>query len=910
MTPFLKQVAQHYFRESDIQTLCFVFPNRRSLAFFKKYLSEEVAAAGKACLCPQLFTVNDFFYGIAGKTPTSNIRLLVSLYECYKTLVPRPEPLDDFIFWGNVILSDFNDIDKYLVDASMLFTNVADFRKMQDSRDYLSKTQIEALEKFLGNFSTPGEFKDRFWGIWSVLGTLYRNFNEYLSANGCCYEGQVYREVAARLSGKPVVDVLPGGLREVGKFVFVGLNALNECEKKLLGKLRDAGLAEFCWDFSSTFIKDPHNKSSLFLTANVQAFPQAFKIDPEGLELPDFKVMSVPSSIGQAKQIPGILSRIPAVGINTAIVLPDEELLIPVLNSIPADIDKLNVTMGYPLGGSELWALMDQVAQLQAHIREKDGRKFFYHKNVWAIFSNSIFKTVASGEDAAAVEAVRKSARYYIPQEELCAGELMRLIFRPAGEKVAEYLLPLVSYLAGALKNVPDMEVELDFAREYYLSVGQLSSCEGFEVSGDTYFRVLGSMVRSGSVPFRGEPLEGLQIMGPLETRALDFENVIVLSCNEGMFPRHNVSASFVPAELRKGFDLPTYEYQDSVWAYYFYRMIQRASNVWLLYDSRTEISRSGEPSRYISQLEMHFGVKPEQYVISAPISSPSEPEELVKTPEMVEALHRGHLSVSAVQTYMECPAKFYFSKVCGLRVDDEVAEALDASGKGTVFHGVMQDIYGAAPGGVVSRKYISSVLKDREGICSRVRTLMLKELRSFDISGRNVIYEDLICRFVANTLERDLELLETKGVDSFKVLGLEIRRFGRIHGFDFVGIADRIDSFADGQARIVDYKTGHVDKDKVDLQLFVYDSIMSSDEILRGRKMIFSTYDVHRLFVDPVEEREFTDEERKVMSGVLKDTLSEIENTDVPFERRGQNKTYGKSCACDKCDFRQICGK
>lgn len=910
MKPFLKQVAEHYWTAGNIEGKCFVFPNRRSLTFFKKFLGEEVARTCRACQAPMLYTMNDFFYGVAGKSPTPKIQLLVDLYECYKEFVSKAEPLDDFLFWGDVILSDFDDVDKYLVSAESIFTNVADFRKMQESGDFLSETQKNALERFLGNFDTPGEYKDRFLGVWSVLAPIYKKFNASLDESDCCYEGKVYRSVAERLSREAAIDVLPGCFSKVEQFVFVGLNALNECERRLLGKLRDAGLAQFCWDYSSDCIKETHNKSSVFLSENVVAFPQAFEPDSDGLPQTVFNVISVPSSIGQAKQLPSILSRFSPVGINTAIVIPDELLLIPVLNSIPEDITSLNVTMGYPLSESELSSLMRDVAELQLRIRVKEETNFFYHKTVWSIFSNSVFKSVITDEEKVVVDSVRKAARYFIPQDELEGGPLLSLIFKPCGEDIAMYLQSIVAYVAVAVKTIPGMEIELDFARAYYLATGQMSACRNLKVEPKTYFKLLANLVRSSSVPFQGEPLEGLQIMGPLETRALDFENVIILSCNEGIFPHRAVSSSFIPPELRKGFGLPTYEYQDAVWAYYFYRLIQRASNVWLLYDSRTEISRSGEPSRYISQLDLHFGAKMNKFVISSPVAGAPELKPLLKTPQMIQELHGKHMSVSSVQTYQKCPAQFYFAKICGLRAEDEIMESLDSSGLGTVFHETMQKLYSEPANGFVSQEFIESFLKDKEAIRSRVRERLLDNLKCFDITGKNVISQDLVCSYVETALNSDLNYLKSNNVGSFRIIELEHTYPGSIGGFNFVGTVDRVDSIRKGTVRIVDYKTGSVDPDKVGLQLYVYSEILKDKEKYRDMDMEFSIYDIHKLYVSPVENLLLSDQDKEKYRTEVEAVLEEISNPDVPFARSGDRKHFGANTACDFCDFRQICGK
>lgn len=916
MVPFLKQVSSHYYEQGGIDRKCFVFPNRRSMVFFRKYLGESVASAGEPLLCPRMFTMNDLFYRISGKSPAPREQLILKLFECYRKLDKREEELDEFIFWGGVILSDFNDVDKYLVDADRLFSNVSDFKSMQKPEEYLNPAQLKALDRFLGHFNTSGSYKAEFLRIWEILRPLYRDFNDALAAEGMAYEGQVYRSLAESLREASVKDVLPPLFSGTDKFVFVGLNALNECEKYLLSKLRNAVMAEFCWDYSSDMIRDGHNKSSFFMSKNVSDYPQAFRIDPEGLGKPEINVISVPSSIGQVKQIPAVFERIGGrIDMNTAVVLPDEGLLLPVLNTIPEDIREINVTMGYPMNGSELWSLMNELSTLQMHLKYRDDKVFFHHKQVWALFSNSIFRNVISERGKETVEKVKTSAKYYIPQEDLKGDPVLELLFRPVikdpasrdPETIAaleQYGCEVLQGIAPALLDKNDMSVELDFAREYFLAIQRLRTCK-LDIRPATYFRMLSHLVGNASVPFKGEPLKGLQIMGPLETRALDFENLILLNCNEGMFPRRSVSPSFIPPELRRGFDLPTYEYQDAVWAYYFYRMIQRSRRVWLMFDSRTEGLRYGEQSRYISQLELHFGIKLNRYVVSSPVSGRTEEPDIEKTAEDLEKIWEKPVSVSAVKTYLRCPAKFYYQKVCGLKENEEVAESLDSRTIGNVYHKTMQHFY-TVPEGIVTKSYLMSLLSDKCGqIRDRVRQIIMEELHSLEVAGRNIIYEDVICSYVRKTMQRDIELMEYRGVGNFKVFGLEIGRYTEIGGHSFKGYIDRLDSFAPGEIRVVDYKTGKADPDEVDLQLYLYDEMIKHDPLGRGRQIVNSTYQLSRLFVDGVKEEVMTEERREEMRGVFESVLSELDDLSVPFKR-----TDDREHTCIYCSFKSICGR
>lgn len=951
MIPFLKQVARHYYALGDVEHLCFIFPNRRAKSFFSKYLGEEVAASGRPCAAPSMTTMNDFFYLVQGVGSADRVSLLLELYNCYKELNPKAEPLDDFIFWGDVLLADFDDVDKYLVNPDHLFTNVADFKGLQDEYSYLSETQLDAINRFVDHFRGGGElmvdlgsekdYKARFLRIWDILLPLYHNFGKALSSKGLNYEGQVYRALAGRLSDEPVRDILSEVLPEVNHYVFVGLNALNECEKKVMSKMRDAGMASFCWDWSSPEIRNEHNRSSLFLSENAAMFPQAFKPDPEGLSGPSVNVLSVPSSIGQAKQIPAILDSLrrdgAVPGIDTAIVLPDENLLIPVLNSIPEDIRDLNVTMGYPMGGSEFWSLMNDVAALQQHMRCKDGKWMFYHRQVWAIFSNSVFKSLLSAPGQEAVQSVRRSARYYIDASDLAGDPVMELIFRPAVKDPAstdpaqirdieDYQFSLIAGMAPLLSELEDMALEIDFAKDYHIAVKRLS-CHELPVLPATYFRLLGQIVGGASVPFIGEPLRGLQIMGPLETRALDFRNIIILSCNEGVFPHRSVSSSFVPPELRKGFGLPTYEYQDAVWAYYFYRMIQRAENVWMLMDSRSEGVRSGEESRYIKQLEMDFGFKLKRYVVSAPIGKNSEADFIPKTQEHIDKLHAGHLSASALQNYLSCPAKFYYGAVCKLSEEEEVTESLDAGMLGKVFHKTMEVLYSGRD--TVSRSYLESLIKDQASLRTRVEGFIKEQLHTFEIVGRNIIFLDLVCRYVTKALERDLELLDRYGTDAFRIWGLEKYEKDIIDGYEFIGFIDRLDSFSPGELRVVDYKTGKVtDQDfiineenaqqvvdalfgpdnakrpKIALQLYLYDRFVSKSRLAEGRTIVNSIYQTSRLFVNEVENVSLNSRFCDLMKERLSGLLSELSDTEVPWSRTADRDT------CKWCDFKMICGR
>ena len=965
MNPFLKQVAAHYL-STGLENTCFVFPNRRSAVFFRKHLGDVRRERGEtgAMHAPMSLTINDFFARMYEGEVTDRIRLLVELYASYKAVYPKAETLDEFLFWGEVILADFDDVDKFLVDAKDLFTNVADFKEIQDDYSHLSERQREAVRHFVNHFrdgdgrltvhldadaaetaaeapakSNP-KMKLRFLQVWNLLYPLYMDFRKHLREKGMAYEGMVYRDLVERLEGgEAVADVVAETFPEVRRYVFVGLNALNACERTVLGRLRDAGLAEFAWDYVSDAVRDRRNKSSVFMEVNVREFPNAFPVGMDSsAPMPQFHVVGVPSAVGQAKLAPAILARCNVDNpVETAFVLPDEHLLMPLLNSIPTEFGSINVTMGCPLAGGAVHSLVKALTSMQLRLRNKAGDWNFYHREVHSIFSNSLFRAVLAPEEEKVVREVKRRAKYYIPQEDLQGGPLLDLVFRPVitlpkeasveqNHRFAAYLSDIVSYVGWKLRGVEAMLLELDFAKRCVQSLTLLDGI-GLDLLPAGWVRLLDGVLAGESVPFRGEPLEGLQVMGPLETRALDFRNIILLSANEGTFPRRSSNPSFIPPELRKGFGLPTFEYQDSVWAYYFYRMVQRAEHVWLVYDSRTEGLKTGEESRYIKQLEYYFHVPLERFVATSRMELSTGEDEIPKTQEDIDAIRGGVLSASSLKTYLFCPAKFYYSFVKGLEGEEDVLESMDAGSLGRVYHAAMCALYKPLP--VVTKEDLERMSKDEAGVEALVRSLILKEMQTVDVSGRDLVVEKVIVKYVLQTLRHDLKLLEDAGSEGFRMLLLEERMTCTFEGFRFKGFADRVDSYVDGEVRIVDYKTGRVTQDDISitdanaaevvdklfgpsnkdrpaiaLQLFVYGLLVQAREEFRGRPVVNSIYAVSHLFSTPLKDCPQSAEFVRLTSGKLKDLLAEMTSPDVPFRRTEDRGT------CSYCDFKMICGR
>ena len=996
MNPFLKQVAEHYFLETQIDKQCFIFPNRRSMAFFGKYLAEAVAdkvknisAKGhngkvRPVLMPRMCTINDFFYSMSGMKETDRVTQILYLYDCYKSALPKGysvDSLDDFIYWGDVLLADFNDVDKYLVRPDKLFANIADFREMDSGLDGLEPAQKEALSRLVAHFR-EGDFsgsktKKDFLRIWNMLYPIYSGFNEVMRKEGLSYEGMSYRSLAERMRNEAVIDILAGQFEGVDRFVFVGLNALNECEKVVMKKMRDAGVADFCWDFSDGMLADPQNQASKFMrdkngTGNIDLFPQAFELDNKDLGKPDIKVVAVPSAVGQVSQIPLILKEISgddmsmagkleAGGRDCAIVIPDETMLLPLLNTIPYEIEDINVTMGYPMSGSSIFALIKQVAGLQTHLKKRaDGVWCFYHRQVRNIFSNDLLRGAVGKDGLAIINAIRKASKYYVPQSDFCGHPLLELIFSPImidqrsssaeqTNNIGKYILTVIKSVVSSLPSIPALETEL--ARKCYQSINLLMK-RPLEVLPATFIKLIDRLLSGISVPFNGEPLKGLQIMGPLETRALDFNNIVILSANEGVFPKKSVAPSFIPPEIRKGFGLPTYEYQDRIWAYYFYRMLQRAQKVWMIFDSRREGLKSGEESRYIKQLEYiyqeKFNLKFERFVAVASVED--EPEaDIVKTKEDIEIIKNKILSASTIEKYLACPACFYYSIVKNLDVEEDVAESLDGGMVGSIFHSVMQALYSGeeamspdfdmnnksnkaeiVPLKRVDAEYIESWRRRKRDIEAKIDALIRGQMYSYEVTGRDLVTKNLIMQYVDNTLRRDLEYLQDSGYEYFEILGLELLKYWEFRGFRFKGYIDRLDRVGD-LIRVVDYKTGRVldlEKDINDknagkvaealfspdtkaanrpgiaFQLFMYDKFIENDPAMAGFAISNSIYHVTGLFKEAVRNIPVNRDFMAMTEEKLADVLDKFCDPDIGFSKTKDTDV------CKFCDYKNICGR
>lgn len=964
MKPFLYQVATLFYQQygAEIHRLAFVFPNRRAGLFFQKYLSE---ISEKPLFSPSILTINDLFMQLSGKHPADKIQMLFRLYELYKQRSGSSESFDEFIYWGEMLLNDFDDIDKYMVDARMLFRNVSDLKSLDDDFNYLSPEQVQAIRSFWSSFYPKGDSPNQqhFLELWEILYDLYAGLRTSLAKDGCGYDGMIFREVVEQLEKEPMSDF------PFDRVVFVGLNALSVSEERLLLALQKKGVADFCWDYVGPWVTDPDNKASFFLERNLRLFPSRMELPATEPVQAEIRVLGVPSAIGQAKQVYPILQALAdeqqltdESALRTAIVLPDEHLLVPVLNAIPEAIQHINVTMGYPLAGTPVAALMEYILTLQKNIRYIDRVPVFYFRDVLPILNHQYVMAAAPEEVSQLVKDMTAGNRIYVHAADLNRHELLSILFTPVQntEELSDYLIHVLEALNACLRNNrpnPDdeemisnstqttVDIEQEFIFHYFATVNRMKEVmheAKIEMRLDTYFRLLKRMTDLITIPFEGEPLSGLQVMGVLETRALDFDRLIILSMNEGIFPLKKAANSFIPYNLRRGFGLPTYEHQDSVWAYHFYRLIRRAKQVTLLYDTRTTGLQTGEVSRFVHQLRYHYQYPLiDELVVYDVASSAVPPISVQKTAEVEKLLSDflfggpRALSASAINTYLDCPLKFYFSVLEQIQEEDEITETVERDVFGSILHKVMEDLYAPFKGKLVTADLLKLLRKDQPLLTGTIARafaeLFFKSPVVRPLEGENFLTGEMIRKYAEKILEQDARFTPFHYIESEKkvraTITLSDRRIVQLKGF-----IDRVDSL-DRVLRIVDYKTGSgklefesveglfdkeaKDRPKAVMQVFLYAWMYQQLPEYTGMPIQPAIYYLRTLFqrsFDPVvEQKKGRGKADKVNSfqdfasdfeDKLRQCLDEIFDLDIPFT---QTET-GKACAY--CSFRGLCGK
>lgn len=948
MQPFLQLVAHDLYTKigNDLSRTVLVFPNKRANLFFNEYLAEE---SDQPIWSPAAMSISDLLQKLSVQKAGDPIRLVCELYKVFKEETGSRETLDDFYFWGELLISDFDDVDKNMVDADKLFSNLQDLKNLMDDYEFLDEEQEEAIRQFFQNFSIERrtELKEKFISLWDKLGIIYHRYRENLAELSIAYEGMLYRNVIEQLD----TDRL-----KYDKYVFVGFNVLNKVEKEFFQKLQKAGKAMFYWDYDLFYTQRiSKHEAGEFIKRNLIDFPNELPESYFDIFRKPKKIRYISASTENA-QARFLFSQTAQMGSEkeNAIVLCNEALLLPVLHSIPQDVQNVNITMGFPLAQTPVYSFINAAMELQTNGYRPDTGRFTYEA-VSKILKHPYTRQLS--DHATRLEReLTKTNRFYPLPSELKKDDFLTILFTPQSNirELCDYLLRLIKSISILYRKEGEYD---DIFNQLYresifqshLKINRLYSLiESGELSvrTDTLKRLITKVLTASNIPFHGEPAIGLQIMGVLETRNLDFRNLIMLSLNEGQLPKAGGESSFIPYNLRKAFGMTTIEHKNAVYAYYFYRLIQRAENITLLYNTSSDGLNRGEESRFMLQLLVEGPHEITREYLEAGQSPQNTLEiQIEKTPEILRRLYRAYdtaqpesviLSPSALNTYLDCRLRFYYRYVAGLKTPDEVSAEIDSALFGTIFHLSAQLAYTdlTANGKMIQREDLERLLRDEIKLQGYVDQAFKQELFKVtpeekpEYNGVQLINSKVIVSYLKQLLRNDLQYtpfemvaMEKKVSEKITIqtaLGPLTLRLG--------GTIDRMDA-KEGTLRIVDYKTGGSPKIPANIeqlftpsetrpnyifQTFLYAAIMSRKQPLMVAPALLYIHRAASESYSPViemgEPRKpkipvnnfafFEDEFRERLQALLEEIFDEKE----PFTQTEDIKK------CAYCDFKAIC--
>ncbi len=961
MKPFLQKVAEVYAvnESSDLSRYCFVLPNRRSCTFFESYLSKALEKTKG--ISPEILSITDFIERQSKLVEAGRVELLLLLYQTYRQLAEKdkaePAPFDQFLYLGDTLLSDFNDIDRYLVDAQEVYKNVRDLNDIQT--DYLTDEQRAVIKEYWGVDKTPSgqdslflqsSVQSSYFNMWNNLYELYADFKEALKAQHLAYGGMSYRKVAEAISDEDFASL------GFDRLVMVGFSTLSSAEEKIFKYLRDSKRADFYWDFESPFL-DEDNKGSYFLNKYVKEYPSKYDIVDTEKHIPNINILSVPSGSGQGQVVGSILSRLVKDGIvnaknavDTAVVLPEEKYVNSVLSSVPEEFDKINITMGMSVRQSPIASFMANLADLEKRKQTLKDEVNYFYEDIEMVASHPYAMLVCGSEISKLVETIREKNAFFVPLSMIkSCSDGLSVLFGLDAEPM-QYLKKLLDVIYRRLEETEADVKERFFVSQYIQALNQIeSTLETFHIEAEkrSLFYILSRSMAGAIVPFEGKPLRGLQIMGVLETRLLDFKNIIVLSMNEKVFPTKHYTKSFIPNGIRAAFGLSTFKFQDSMYAYYFFRMISRAENVFLVYDSRTQSLSSGEESRYIKQIkqiynrnknyEIHYA-----YDILAPTATTVAIEKTQRIMDILEKFRssdddKRYLSASSLNTYIDCPFKFYLQKVEGLNEEEEITDFIDSPTFGTVVHRALEKAYASQKS--IDKAFFDKYLKGNKPTIELEKVVTYAVNRDYKLypetkclnklDGEALLIGKIVMYYVKNTLIYDRRMGEFSYVAGEKKLAF-YWDFGDGVGMNFKCFIDRIDN-VDGRLRIVDYKTGKDDvvlkdadgfedlfasksRKKAILQLLLYCNAYAMQEKYASaiQPIVYQLKEICQYTKEnfalrlgkpkgPVLEN-YLDLDNSLFLEKMKSVVGEIFDKDKKF---AQTKDRDK---CKYCQFRKIC--
>ena len=957
MESFLKLVAADLYKhtEGNLAHTAVVFPNKRAGLFFNEYLAQE---SESPIWSPAYVSISELFRSLSPWEVGDPVKLVCELYKIFRRETQSTETLDDFYFWGEMLISDFDDADKNKVDTDKLFSNLQDLRNIMDDYTFIDDEQEEAIRQFFQNFSIERRtaLKERFISLWNVLGNIYKGFRESLASQNIAYEGMMYRHVIEHLD----VDKLP-----YEKYVFVGFNVLNKVEHTLFTQLKDAGKAVFYWDYDEFYMKENRqavtHEAGEFIRRNLRDFPS-----PLSGEL--FKNLSKPKEVhyiasstenAQARYLPQwIRNNLTTPEKETAVVLCNEALLQPVLHSLPAEVKHVNITMGFPLSQTPVYSFLIALLELHTHgFNFKSGRYTF--QSVVTLLKHPYTRQLTGQAELLEKELTRNNRFYPLPGE-LGKDEFLTRLFTPLSGnlnlciRLSETLQQVASIYQANTSGTEDTDAFNQLYRESlfkaYTTINRFRTLieeDELTVQSETFRRLLVKVLSTTNIPFHGEPAIGMQVMGVLETRNLDFRHLVLLSVNEGQLPKSGGDSSFIPYNLRKAFGMTTIEHKIAVYAYYFYRLLQRAERITLIYNTSSDGLNRGEWSRFMLQFLIEWPHPiTRQFLEAGQSPQGTSPITVEKTPDVmrrmqslfdVRANPKAKFSPSALNYYLDCPLKFYYRYVAGLSAPDEVSAEIDSATFGSIFHYAAEHIYKdlTTHGKVINKEALETLLRNEVKLQDYVDTAFKKlffnvpQNEKPEYNGVQLINSAVIARYLKQLLQNDLryapftfiasEMEVDEPIDIQTPKGVIKSRIG--------GIIDRMDS-KDGTLRIVDYKTGgdadtppHVeslfipDKKRSNyvFQTFLYAAIMCRKQptmkiapaLLYIHRAATETYSPVIQMGEPRKPKEAVEDFSKYEKEYrerLQGLLEEIFNPEKSFT---QTEIIEK---CTYCDFKALC--
>ncbi|MDR0732978.1 MAG: PD-(D/E)XK nuclease family protein [Dysgonamonadaceae bacterium] len=948
-TSFLHLVAKDLVTRfgNGLADVTVVFPSRRARLFFNNYLYAEV---GKPLWAPQYATIEELFESRSAYRSADMLQLTGDLYQSYlavrnaKSETPVTETLDEFFFFGEILLNDFDDIDKNLVPARALFSNLKDLDRMKDDFSHLSEVQWENINRHFGKiFKEDTRLKDAFWSIWNILGEVYHAFREKLKERGLAYPGMLMREV---IENEEIE--FPDK-----HYVFAGFNVLNKCEERLFERLKNK--SSFYWDYDTYYLDHEAGRS---IAENAEQFGSA-------LDKPEFNaflsrekeitLMASPSESGQAGVIPDWIESLrhspDHATPDSAIVLCNEDILPVVMHAVsPEKVENVNITMGFPITQTPIAVFLQIWAELQIKGLVKPDA--FYYKQVLPALRHPYTRIIFP--EAEKTEKTISRDNIFFPSSQLLNNETL---FRHTSDAVdlAGYLLNLVENLGKAYRDEASYRDVYDglYQESIFRAYQVLNRLYGLLSSGEwtlekpTFLRLLQRLLSATQVPFHGEPVKGLQIMGVLETRTLDFKNLLILSVNEGFMPDNGGENTFIPQFLRSHLGLNTVDRQDSIYAYHFYRLLQRAEKITLVYNTDKTQSGKAEMSRFLLQILVDKRLNIQRYTLLSTVKPMDvQPITVQKTDEIIRLIKEKYdlnanpeakpLTPSSLNTFIDCSLRFYWEKIKGYETPDELSDELDASVFGTIFHRAAEFLYREISGAAnsaftVQKAHLDGYLQPEAEL--RIRKLVAKAFQEVYFKGKptdETQYngEQLInFRVICKMLERLIAFDRRRA--PFTVLGLEQKIYDVIElpaaavKLKIGGVIDRMEEH-NGQLWIVDYKTGSSGKTYKALadlvtekdrraghifQIFVYASVLIRKKMFELPVVPTLLYmqDASRENFSPVVEYEKEPiEDFRRLHGEFEELyvqkISDLFNRDIPFSQT----TFANNCTY--CKFKELC--